>query len=222
MITIHSISAKRNSLGKMLMDTRNKFWDKHASSYAKRAISDIPSYEKKLALSREYFSKDATAIEVGCGTGSTALLHAPYLKHILATDISAAMLDIAERKRQEQQIDNLSFQQATVEELVVDEPVDIVFALNLIHLLEDKETAIATIKSWLKPGGVLISSTPCLGDRMKFFKLIGPIGKALGLMPLVRVFTEQELLNSFQQQGFSIDTKWRPEKALSVFLVART
>ncbi|WP_411990939.1 class I SAM-dependent methyltransferase [Agarivorans sp. DSG3-1] len=198
-----------------------KFWDKHAKGYAKRVIADNQAYQYKLKQSRQYFSKQATAIEVGCGTGSTALLHAPYLKHLLATDLSSGMLDIAEQKRQQQNIENVDFKQATIEDLDVNEPVDVVLALNIIHLLEDKETAIGKIMTWLKPGGVLITSTPCLGDRMKFFKVIGPIGKALGLMPLVKVFTEQELLSSFIQQGFSIEQQWRPNKAISSFIVAR-
>ncbi|MDO6687219.1 MULTISPECIES: class I SAM-dependent methyltransferase [unclassified Agarivorans] len=198
-----------------------KFWDKHAKGYAKRVIADNQAYQYKLEQSRQYFSKQATAIEVGCGTGSTALLHAPHLKHLLATDLSSGMLDIAEQKRQQQNIGNVDFKQATIEGLDVNEPVDVVLALNLIHLLEDKDTAIGKIMTWLKPGGVLITSTPCLGDRMKFFKVIGPIGKALGLMPLVKVFTEQELLNSFNQQGFSIEQQWRPNKAISSFVVAR-
>ncbi|MDO6765651.1 bifunctional 2-polyprenyl-6-hydroxyphenol methylase/3-demethylubiquinol 3-O-methyltransferase UbiG [Agarivorans sp. 1_MG-2023] len=198
-----------------------KFWDKHAKGYAKRVIADNQAYQYKLEQSRQYFSKQATAIEVGCGTGSTALLHAPHLKHLLATDLSSGMLDIAEQKRQQQNIGNVDFKQATIEDLDVNEPVDVVLALNLIHLLEDKDTAIGKIMTWLKPGGVLITSTPCLGDKMKFFKVIGPIGKALGLMPLVKVFTEQELLNSFSQQGFSIEQQWRPNKAISSFVVAR-
>ena len=54
----------------------------------------------------------------------------------------------------------------------------------------------------LKPGGVFVSSTACLGDTMKFFELIAPIGKFLGLMPLVKVFTMQQLRDSLTGAGF--------------------
>ncbi len=73
----------------------------------------------------------------------------------------------------------------------------------------------------LKPGGFFASSTACLGDRMKFFKLIGPVGKFLGLLPLVKVFSAQQLQDSLIRAGFEIDYQWRPEKAVSVFIVAR-
>ena len=61
----------------------------------------------------------------------------------------------------------------------------------------------------------------CIGDTMKFFKLIGPIGKFLGLMPLVNVFTMQELVDSLTDAGFAIDYQWQPGKGKAVFIVAK-
>nr|WP_303721865.1 hypothetical protein [Malonomonas rubra] len=57
---------------------------------------------------------------------------------------------------------------------------------------------------------------------MKFFKLIGLIGKHLGLMPLVRVFTSNELDDSITRAGFQIDYKWQPGKNKAVFIIAKT
>jgi len=37
-------------------------------------------------------------LEFGCGTGSTALLHASFVKHMTATDISDEMIEIAKQK----------------------------------------------------------------------------------------------------------------------------
>jgi len=56
---------------------------------------------------------------------------------------------------------------------------------------------------------------------MKFFKIIAPIGKALGLMPLVKVFTKDELVASLTDAGFEIDHQWHPGKGKAVFIVAR-
>jgi ubiquinone/menaquinone biosynthesis C-methylase UbiE len=39
-------------------------------------------------------------LEFGCGTESTAIAHAPYVKHIQALDISSKMIDIAQGKAQ--------------------------------------------------------------------------------------------------------------------------
>jgi len=56
---------------------------------------------------------------------------------------------------------------------------------------------------------------------MKFFKVIAPVGKFFGLMPLVRVFTTKELENSLTNAGFGIHHHWQPSKGKAVFIVAK-
>jgi hypothetical protein len=74
----------------------------------------------------------------------------------------------------------------------------------------------------LKPGGIFVTSTACLGDTMtKYIKLIAPIGKFLGLMPLVKVFTTKELVDNLTDAGFRIDYQWQPGKGKAVFIVAK-
>ena len=92
-----------------------------------------------------------------------------------------------------------------------------------MHLLENKEDAITKVYGMLKPGGIFVTSTVCLGDIMKSFKIIAPIGKFFGLMPLVKVFTLRELEDSLTDAGFMIDRQWQPNKGKSkcVFIVAR-
>jgi len=82
-------------------------------------------------------------------------------------------------------------------------------------------TAIAKVHKMLRPGGIFVSSTVCLTGRMKFLKVIVPIGKALGFMPSVRFFAAQELLDSLTDAGFEIDHHWLPGKGNVVFIVAK-
>ena len=56
---------------------------------------------------------------------------------------------------------------------------------------------------------------------MKFFKVIASIGKFLGLIPLVKVFTSKELEDSLTDAGFEIDYQWQPSKGKAVFIVAK-
>ena len=88
-------------------------------------------------------------------------------------------------------------------------------------MLEDRDEAIAKVQRMLKRDGIFVTSTVCLGDTMKYFKLLAPIGKFLGLMPLLRVFKVQELVASLTQAGFSIDYQWQHGKGRVAFIVAR-
>ena len=74
-----------------IMAQPTKFWDKIADHYSKQPIADEAAYQKKLQVTQAYFQPEMEVLEIGCGTGSTALIHAPYVKHIRAIDFSANM-----------------------------------------------------------------------------------------------------------------------------------
>ncbi len=71
-----------------------RFWDFIAKRYARQPVADEASYRKKLEMARTYFSPGSEVLEFGCGTGSTAIAHAPHVAHIRATDVSGKMLAI--------------------------------------------------------------------------------------------------------------------------------
>ncbi len=199
-----------------------RFWDRIARRYARKPIGDLAAYETKLEITRGYLTPESRVLEPGCGTGTTAIALAPLVGQLHAVDISAGMLAIAEAKAEAAKAENLSFQKAAVEDLTLPEgTLDVVLAHSLLHLLEDREAALARFYTWLKPGGVLVSSTACLGDGMAWFRAVAPLGRALGLIPLVRIFTVKELESSLLGAGFEIERQWQPGRNKAVFLVAR-
>ena len=170
----------------------------------------------------EYLRPDMEVLEFGCGTGSTAITHAPYVKHIQAIDISSKMIEIAQGKADANNVKNVTFKRSAIDEFnASDQTFDAVLGLSILHLLENKEDVISKIHKILKPSGIFVTSTACLGDTMKFFKVIGPVGKFFGLMPLVKVFTTKELEDSLTDAGFAIDYQWQPGKGKSMFIVAK-
>ena len=204
------------------MDREERFWNKLADKYSRRPISDEATYEKKLEITRQYFQPDMEVLEIGCGTGTTAIAHAPYVKHILATDLAPRMIEIARDKAQDAGIDNVTFEASSVAALEVsDASIDAVMAHNLLHLLDDREQAIADIHRVLKPGGVFVSSTACIGDMTLPLRLIVPVGRFLRLFPLVKVFSAADLKRSLDNAGFDIDHEWQPKKKAAVFIVGR-
>jgi ubiquinone/menaquinone biosynthesis C-methylase UbiE len=198
------------------------FWDKHAEKYAKRPVADQETYNRKLLITRTYFQNDSEVLEMGCGTGTTALAHAPYVKHILATDISPAMISIARDKAEASRIKNVSFKtQAVVDQDIQDSFYDVILAHNLLHLLEDPHAAIRAAFQGLKPGGVFVTSTACIGDMSWYVRIIAPVGQMIGLFPLVQVFTLAQLRQSFIDAGFVIDQEWLPKKNAAAFLIGK-
>ena len=208
------------------MDRSVKFWNWIAQRYSKRPVADEASYQKKLGKTREYFQPDMQVLEVGCGTGSTAIAHAPYVAHIRATDISPRMIEIARGKAEAAAVSNVDFEVSSIDDLQVhDASQDAVLALSILHLLRDEKAAIARVHRMLKPGGVLVTSTPCLRDawqNVAVMALIGPLGKRLGLIPsVVQVFTLDALVAALTEAGFDITYQWRPAVDKAAFIVAK-
>ena len=202
------------------------FWNKIAPRYARQPIADEAAYQKKLEMTRAYFRPDMQVLEIGCGTGSTALLHAPHVKHILAVDFSQRMLDIAQAKAAAESIGNITFKCAGIDDFTAPAAAfDMVLALSVLHLLEDKEAAMAKVYTFLKPGGFFVSSTACLGDMPVIFRVILrvilPLVRLPGLAPPVAVFDSQALQDSMLAAGFKIERSWRPGKNKAIFIIAR-
>jgi ubiquinone/menaquinone biosynthesis C-methylase UbiE len=200
----------------------SRFWDWIAARYARSPVADEDAYQRKLAVTREYLRPEMEVLEFGCGTGSTALTHAPCVKHILAIDISSKMLEIARNKAEAAGIENVTFEQCAIDSFqAADGRFDVILGLSILHLLDDKEAVIAKVYRMLKPGGLFVSSTTCPAAMPVIFRPLLATGHFLGLLPLVRLFTEEQLAASLTAAGFSIDHHWQPGKGKAVFIVAR-
>lgn len=198
------------------------FWDRAAPGYRNRPIADTENYARKLAQTQALMRPDMQVLEFGCGTGSTALEHAPHVAHIDASDVSAAMLAIGQEKAEQAGIKNVSFKQSGVDEFdAPDGSYDMVLALNLLHLLPDREAALANIHRLLKPGGIFVSSTGCLADRMWFLRPVIAVMQWIGKAPYVGFLGVQQVLQEVAKAGFEAQDHWTHGRANSLFLVAR-
>ncbi|GAA5443634.1 2-methoxy-6-polyprenyl-1,4-benzoquinol methylase, mitochondrial [Microbulbifer sp. NBRC 101763] len=206
------------------MTRSDKFWDRKAKEYARSPISDEASYQKKLSDTQKFFTPDMNILEFGCGTGTTAIYHAPYVQHIEAVDISENMLEIGRTKAREACIDNIRFTRGTLTEFNAEsESFDAVLGLNVIHLLPNRKDVLAEAARILKPGGVFVSSTVCMGNSyIRFIKLLAPLGKFMGIMPDVFILTKVKLAKEIQDAGFTIEVQWQHGMHnMVVFIIAR-
>lgn len=186
------------------------FWDKAARSYAKSPIQDVDAYNYTLERTRSYLATTDRVLEVGCGTGSTALLLAPNVDQFVASDISSNMIEIAKEKAAQSDVSNVQFITDDIfGDTVGDGPYDTVLALNLIHLIEDTTAAVHRVHQLLKPGGIFISKTVCKPGqdaplKFRFLRLVVPIMQLLGKAPFVRFMDPGTLENLITAQGFRV------------------
>ena len=204
------------------MAEQHAFWDRLADKYAAQPIADEEAYRIKLARTQAHFTSDMDIFEFGCGTGGTAITHAPHVRSVRAIDFSARMLDKARDRAARAGISNVSFEQGDITSMAIPTAsYDMVLGLSILHLLKDRDAVIAKVFDILKPGGRFVSSTACIGDSMRWFGVIAPLGQALGLLPVLNVMSHDQLHQAMTRAGFVIEHDWRPNPSAAVFLIAR-
>jgi ubiquinone/menaquinone biosynthesis C-methylase UbiE len=202
-----------------------RFWDRTARDYAAARIKDMAGYERTIERIRALLDPAATVLEIGCGTGTTALRLAPFVGRIVATDVSAGMIGIARGKAAAVPDARVAFSVAPAEAAPSEEGgYDAILALNLLHLVADRAALLGRLRGQLKPGGLLISKTPCLAEMNSLLRLVVPVARLLGKAPPVAFFSAKALAAEIGAAGFTVIEQARHgsgRRDPRIFLVAR-
>lgn len=189
----------------MSMSADTEFWNRAAPKYAAGPVADIGGYERTLARVQGLLGPADRVLELGCGTGSTALRLAGGTASYVATDFSAQMVAIAEEKLAAAPVGGLSFRVASAEALALEAPrYDAVLGFNYLHLVGDLRGTLAAIHEILAPGGLFVSKTACLADMNLFIRMAVPLMQLVGKAPHVNVFTAAALAEAVSEAGFQI------------------
>jgi 2-polyprenyl-3-methyl-5-hydroxy-6-metoxy-1,4-benzoquinol methylase len=178
-----------------------KFWDRIASKFDRIEKGDI-AYTIFIEKARAYLKADDTILDFGCGTGLVCNEIAANVGFIHAIDISAKMIDISKLKASERKIKNIEFERTNLfDEQLKEGSFDAIIAFNIFHLLEDPQKHFERMNQLLKPGGTILSATPCMTEApglnyvLKFFSIIG-------LTPKLNPFTNTEMEQFFLNASF--------------------
>lgn len=202
------------------MGTAKSFWNWNAKRYSRQAIADDASYKKKLAMTQKVLTPDMRVVEFGCGTGSTAILHAPLVKAYHAIDVSEKMIEIARGKATEAGLSNLEFTVGTLEEAnIPDANCEAIVGLNILHLVPDLDSTLATVARTLAPGGHFFSSSICLKNLRGNLRRLALAARALPFLPTVGSFSVDDLNRRIESAGFTIEESFE-QTAGVVFLIA--
>jgi trans-aconitate 2-methyltransferase len=125
-------------------------WDAHTYD---RSSQPQQAWASEVLARLEGIAHDATAMDVGCGTGrvTEALLAFVPRGRVLAMDASADMVAFARRRLG----DRAEVWCQDVLDLDLEEPVDAILSTATLHWVTDHDRLWARLAQALRPGGVL-------------------------------------------------------------------
>ncbi len=209
------------------MNKTEKFWDKVSNKFDKRSQKFDQTEIKTLENTKKYLNVNDIVLDYGCAIGTMAIAIAYNVKKIHGIDISPKMIDAAKRKAAERKIENIHFAQSTIyDERYKRETFDVILAFNILHFLEDTQKVMTRINELLKPGGLIISVTPCLGEKKSFINilifLLVFLQTKMGIVPYIRFFRISEFEDSIANGNFQIvETESLQSTAEQYFIVAK-
>jgi 2-polyprenyl-3-methyl-5-hydroxy-6-metoxy-1,4-benzoquinol methylase len=186
------------------MNQSESFWDKTASKYDQLEQKDEQTYIDIIKRTKTHLKISDIVMDYGCGTGLISNEIAEDVKEIHAIDISSKMIEIAAKKAEERNIANINFAHSTIfDERYKKGSFDIILAFHVLHLLEDEHIVLQRMNELLKPGGLLISATPCVGEKIFQRNLLFLAGR-VGLVPKIRSFKRRNLVDTIEDANFTI------------------
>ena len=162
------------------------YWEKIAPTYGDEIFDVLDNDKKALIRSviKKYASKNKTVIDIGCAIGKWLPVLSPLFKKVIAVDISAKNLDIAQHLYP--QYKNVQYLRAN---------------------MSGKKTNPDSYRGPKCDFGICINAilTPNLKDRTMFFQSLSACVKKGGRIVLTIPSLESWMLSSVIQQQHKID-----------------
>ena len=147
-------------------------WD--ADTYDR--ISDPQVEMARPVLARLALNGYETVLDAGCGSGRVTKLLLERLPrgHVVAVDAAPSMV---ERARAELPEDRVTVVHADLAELVVSDPVDVVFSTAVFHWVPDHERLFGALHGALQPGGRLHAQCGGRGNVERFHAAVRAVAE---------------------------------------------
>jgi len=188
------------------MDKSEKFWDKQAKDFTDHEQHTQLNENKDFITTLKYLNINDTVLDYGCATGIISNAISDKVKEIHAIDISPKMIEIARTKASERNISNIYYAHATIfDERYRKESFDVILAFRILHVLDDIRAVIRRINELLKPGGIFISVSTCMGDTKALLSILTFLASKMRILPLhINRFKLPELQELITGGGFQI------------------
>jgi len=187
------------------MNKSEKFWDKRSKEYDRQEEKYEQDYNKVIENTKKFLNINDIALDYGCGTGIVTNKIADNVKEIHGIDISSKMIVVAKRKAEERNIQNITYLQSTIfDDRYKKESFNVILAFNILHLLEDTQKVMQRINELLKPGGLFISATACMGEKKTFIGILLFLLNKLRIIPYTKFLKFSELEGLIANGNFQI------------------
>lgn len=151
------------------MNKPEDFWNKASKNYDKTEERFEYIHKKARENTKKHLKNSHIVMDYGCGTGTASCEISSLVKEIQGIDISSEMIRIAKEKAVVSKIENVIFEKADLfEDKFQDVSFDVILAFNMLHTVPNPQDIVHRINDLLKPDGLFISITPCLGQKMSF------------------------------------------------------
>jgi ubiquinone/menaquinone biosynthesis C-methylase UbiE len=182
-----------------------QYWNKRAASYDGQVIDKYSdAYEETISRSLKYCKEGDDVLEIACGTGIVTLELTKRAGHVTAVDISDEMIARLKEKAGDK-YPNLTLLNTDVFDRELDEKqFDVVAAFNVLLYMENIDEALERIHRLVKPGGIFLSATDCVGglDTPDAIEKRKRVEK--GELAFVGLYTAEELGEMIERAGFEI------------------
>ncbi len=181
------------------------FWDKRSKQYDDAIRKHEAPFYKTIERTRALLSASDVLLDFGCGSGEFCVELAADVQRAHGIDTSAGMIEIAKEKARDRNIDNAVFDQLNLfDRSLAGRSFSSALAFSIFHLVDDVSTVLARLNDLLEPNGLLISETPCLGERSWFFRSAIGLAQTLGLVPRIHSLSGDKLESLMSANGFEI------------------
>jgi len=199
------------------------FWDKRSKKYDDDVKKHDSIYVKTIERTKSLLTDSDVVLDFGCASGEMSLDIATRVQQVHGIDLSVKMIELANQKARDRQVNNVKFDQLDVSEHRLEShSFSAIIAFNIFHLLNDPARVLARLNDLLAAGGLLISQTPCLGERNWIFKSLISLAQKAGIAPLILSLNIAELESLVSSSKFEIsETKVWDEKNAVQWIVAR-
>jgi ubiquinone/menaquinone biosynthesis C-methylase UbiE len=163
---VNTVLAERRSKSQEFFSSSAGQWD--------RLRDELFGERFHLAALPAFADAEWTVGDLGCGTGQMTAALAPFVKHVLAVDASAAMLQAARKRLQS--FENVELRRGELEALPIDDGrLDAAMLVLVLHHLPEPELALRDVSRVLKPHGRLLIVDMLPHERESYRQQMGHV-----------------------------------------------